>query len=339
MNSNNFNLLDFQYFSSVIGQPIIIDENTLFFKSYDLKYKSLKKNRPSYFESIDNATKYIKSGRKLGIFSTIKKLKLLDIRYASQIINNLILLRKNNDFENIIKGYMTLSLSFGLVSLYKQLNLYKMRYSEDINSDTRYEKMMQYYNDYESKKEKELFQNPLELQGIRIGEINNDVESTFILKEIFENFFDGIIFPVTFSPYFEDNNIQNEILLFNPINYLIELNIIPKNIISIDMNEHLIKHNINLFTIPYFIKDNETTYRQYYNILNNKLNKINYIYEKNNLINKYYTNKKKINDLLIIKNQGIEFKKLIEKNILNNNTKKIRNNIMYEKNNLINYRK
>jgi len=298
-----YKILDFKNFPSIIGQPIIIDENILFFKSYSFIYGTPINNRPSYFGEMYNALKYLKSDRKLGIFSTIKKIKLLDIRYISQIINDLILLRKNNDFDTIIKGYMTLSLSYGFISLYKQLNLYKMRYSSTLSTDIRYKRMIEYYNDFESKKDKELFQNPLELQGIRIGEINNDVEATFILKEIFEDFFDGFICPTIFSPYFDDHNIPNEILLFNPKNTIIEINTIPNNSETININQIFIKNNINLFSIPFFMKNNETSYFQY----GGKKNKIDYIFEKNNLI----INKKIINHL---KKQGIEFKK----NIINN---------------------
>lgn len=303
---SKYTILDFKYFPSIIGQPIIINKDTLFFKSYSTKYGSPINNRPSYFGEIDNATKYLKSGRKLGVFSTIRKIKLLDIRYIAQIINDLILLRKNNDFETIIKGYMTLSLSYGLVSLYKQLNLYKMRYLSTLSTDTRYKKMIEYYNDFESKIEKELFQNPLELQGIRIGETNNDVDSTFILKEIFGDFFDGFICPTIFSPYFDDNNIPNEILLFNPLSTIIEIDAIPSNLETINILEILIKNNINLFKVPFFMKNNETTYFQY----GCKKNNIDYIFEKNILIN----NKKNLDDL---KEQGNEFKK----NIINNKIK------------------
>jgi len=41
---------------------------------------------------------------------------------------------------------MTLALSYGLISLYK------MRYSEKITSNSRYQKIIAYYNDYELKK-------------------------------------------------------------------------------------------------------------------------------------------------------------------------------------------
>jgi hypothetical protein len=256
--------------------------------------------------------KYLDKDRKLGIFHTKKKIKLLDIRYVSQIINELILLRKSNDFE-IIKGYMTLSLSYGLISLYKQLNLYKIKYSEGIESDTRYKKIIEYYNNFESK-QKELFQNPLELQGIRICEINNDIESTFILKEIFEDFFDGIISPTIFSPYFDDNYLENEILLFNPVNCLKKINKIPKNIVSLNMNDLLVKQGIELFSVSYFMKDNEKTHFYY-----KGGGKIDYIYEKNNLINKT----KKIEQVKIFKNM-----------IKQNNFRK--NDYIYKKNNLIN---
>jgi len=325
----NYNLLDFQHFPSIIGNNIIIDENTLFFKSYEKKYNSLHKNKPSFFNSINNATKYLTKDRNLGIFSTKKEIKLLDIRYISQIINDLILLRKNNDFDSIIKGYMTLTLSYGLVSLYKQMTLYKMRYAKDLNNDKRYEKIINYLNNYEKNNNKELFQNPVELQGIRIGETNNDVESTFILKEIFENFFDGIIYPTIFSPYFDDNYIPNEILLFNPTDNLVELDKIPDNINSLTMNDLLIKNNINLFTVSYFMKNDETTYFQYGCILKNKSNKIDFIYEKNILINQI--SQKKIKEL---KKQGKEFKKNIINNRLTINKKE---DVIFNKNTLINF--
>ena len=131
-------------------------KNTIFFKAYSVKYDSSITDRPSYFGEIDNASKYLKKGRKLGVFSTKIELKLLDIRYLIQIINDLILLRKNNDFETIIKGYMTIALSYGLVSLHSQLNLYKSRYLTTLSSDIKYKKLVEYLNDFNSNKNKQL---------------------------------------------------------------------------------------------------------------------------------------------------------------------------------------
>ena len=66
-------IINFENFPPIIGQPIIINKNTIFFKSYSIKHGSVITNRPSYFGEINNASKYLKSGRKLGIFSTKKK--------------------------------------------------------------------------------------------------------------------------------------------------------------------------------------------------------------------------------------------------------------------------
>ena len=330
-------IINFENFPPIIGQPIIINKNTIFFKSYSIKHGSAITNRPSYFGEINNASKYLKSGRKLGIFSTKKKIKLLDIRYISQIINDLILFRKNNDFETIIQGYMTLALSYGLISLYKQLGLYKMRYSEKITSDPRYQKIIAYYNDYESKKDKELYQNPLELQGIRIGEINNDVEATIILKEIFGEYFDGFISPNIFSPYFDENYIPNEILLFNPSDSIIELETIPNNSISVNINKILLKNNIHLFSVPYFMKNDNKISFQYGG--GSKSNNIDYIYEKNVLIEKYYNNintdantdaNNNINNLI---KQGNEFKKYMLNHKI---TASNQNDYMFDRNEKIN---
>lgn len=312
---NSYNILEFKHFPSILGQSITLDENILFFKAHGTKYNPLE--RPSFFGEIDNASKYLKAGRKLGVFSTKKKIKLLDIRYVCQIINDLILLRQDN---TIIIAYMTLALSFGLVSLYKQLNLYKNRYTSTLKDDKRYGKIIEYYNNYEKSTEKYFWQNPIELQGIRIGETNNDVESTIILKEIFGNFFDGIISPVIFSPYFDENNIPNEILLFEPSKCVSEMdNIInlnnKNNITSISIKDIIKNNNINLFSVPYFMKSNEETYFQYGGV-SYKKNKIDYIYDKNDLLNTYYENNKK--QVKKLEKQGKKFKK----NMFDKNSKK-----------------
>jgi hypothetical protein len=326
---SNYNILEYKHFPSIIGQPIIINENTLFFKSYSINYNPLTKNRPSFFGDIDNAIKYLKSDRKLGIFNTKRKIRLLDIRYISDIINDLILLRDNNDIETI-KGYMTISLSFGLVSLYKQLNLYKIRYASTLETDVRYKKICKYYNDYEKEQNKQLFQNPVELTGIRIGEINNDVDTTFILKEIFKDFFDGFISPVTFSPYFDNNFIPNEILLFNPIDFLEELDSLPANISTKNIKDILSELGINLFSVPYFMKESEKTFFQYGGYIKNKNNPIDYVFEKNNLIHNIYQNKNK--SLHKIKKQGKNFKKIM---IMNNISQINKEDYIYNKNEMI----
>ncbi len=284
-----YHLLDFKEFPPILGQPIIIDKNTIIYRTYDIQYGALE--RPSFFGEHSVSSRYLKEGRQLSAFVTKRKIKLLDIRYVIHIINQLILLREDNDFDKMIIGYKTLALSFGLVSLRAQLELYKERYRDIIDNDERFKKMEQYYQHYQSSHEKFTWQNPVELSGIRIGETNNDIKSTLILKEIFGEFFDGIIFPETFSPYFDDNKIPNEILLFEPSQCVAEN---KKNILILDTNRvsylnilDIIKKNgINTFSVPYFMKNHKHLYFQYGGGSNYKSNP-NYIFEKNQLIHIY----------------------------------------------------
>ena len=108
------------------------------------------------------------------------------------------------------------------------------------------------------------------------------LNQTFILKDIFENYFDDFICPVIFSPYFEENNIPNEILLFNLINTIEEIDTIPINTETINISKIFKKNNINLFTVSFFMNENETAFFQY----EGKKNNIDNIFEKNKLINK-----------------------------------------------------
>ncbi len=304
-----YNLLDFKEFPPILGQPIIIDKDTIFYRAYDIQYGALE--RPSFFGEYSVASRYVKEGRQLSAFVTKRKIKVLDIRYVSHLINQLIILREDNDFNKMIIGYKTLALSFGLVSLRAQLELYKERYRDIIANDERFKKIEQYYEHYRSSHEKFTWQNPVELNGIRIGETNNDIKSTLILKEIFGEFFDGIIFPETFSPYFDDNKIPNELLLFEPTQCVAEnkTNIIilnTKYVSYLNILDIIKKNGIHTFSVPYFMKNHKHLYFQYGGYSNYKSNP-NYIFEKNRLIHIYCDTHKK--DFRKIQKIGQLFKK------------------------------
>ncbi len=334
-NTKSYKLLTFQDFPPILGQPIILDKNTIFYRAYDIKYDQL--NRPAFFGEYSTAIKYKTNERVISAFVTKRAIKVLDIRYVSHIINQLILLRENNDFDKMIIGYMTLALSFGFVSLQEQIELYKKRYRERLQNDKRFEKIIQYYNDYKKAKETSstfTWQNPIELQGIRIGETMNDIESTIILKEIFGEYFDGIIYPTTFSPYFITNHIDNELLLFEPSKCVLEnkKNILLLNTnsaVNIDILDVIKKNGINIFQVPYLMKNHKYLYFQYGGG-SNWQHDLNYIFEKNNSLHTYYdTHKKKVKKLKKIgkmfKNELFDQKKDISKEI----------NYINEKNDLI----
>lgn len=280
--------IDFENFPSILGNAINIPDQTIFYKAYNKNYNPLT-NRPSFFGTFQSSSEYLLlQNRELGKFKTIKPIKLLDIRYVKHIINEIIINRKNND-DDIIFGYKTLALSFGLCTLFQQIILYKERYIKSIKNDDKYKKIIDFYEQNTKDKKKSLFLNPIELNGIRIGETNNDIESLYILKQIFENNFDGIISPNIGSPYFDNYYIPNEIIIFNPKKLLKKI----KNNISSQLFETKtiidILHENHIFPISeqIFIGRNNLLY---YHIGGNK-NENNYEdlhFEKNNFLDEIY---------------------------------------------------
>lgn len=307
---NKYINLDYSNYPPLLGISVKIPNKTLLYKSYDKSFPILSE-RPSYFSSLSNAEKYLDvSDRKLAKFLPKDDLNLLDIRYVKHILNDLILSRKNND-KKIIESYLTLSLSYGLISLKEQIKLYKIRYSE-LTNDDRYKKIKKYYKENSNLNyfSKNILLNPIELQGIRIGETTNDVSSTFILKNIFGDSFDGIISPNLESPYHykTDNIIPCEILLFNPIKTLTinkkkisEKNIFEKNIINI-----LTENNIYPIATSYNMSNGGIFYYKGGYKTNNNFNSFIYINEKNNYIDNM--NEK---DIKYISKYGILLKKLL----------------------------
>ena len=61
--------LNYTKFPSLLGMSLIIDINTLLFRSYDINYPILS-DRPSYFSTYSNAKEYSNflKNRNLGIF-------------------------------------------------------------------------------------------------------------------------------------------------------------------------------------------------------------------------------------------------------------------------------
>ena len=319
--------IDFEDFPPILGNSINLPENTLFYKSYDTKYNALS-NRPSFFGSIESSSEYLSlENRKLGFFKSKCQMTLLDIRYIKNILNEMIINRVSNDVD-IINNYMNIVLSFGFISLYEQLKLYKIRYKDGILDDKRYKKIVEFYNDSQKSNiyNKDLNINPLETEGIRIGETNNDLFSILILKKIFENSFDGIICPKFISPYhFESNfTIHGEIFLFNPKKFLKILKnpikqkyIIKKNIVEI-------LHENNIFPIATSFKMRNNSNLFYFHVggnyeinlkNNNKkaenIDSLRYIDEKNDLIDKIYSKKANKNILEKIDLGGSKFKELL----------------------------
>lgn len=203
-------------------EPITIPTNIIIHRCFHKKYPL--NNEISYFSSFETALSYKKDENYIcESYITNKSIKLYDIRYIRMILKELL----NNHpkyTDNMINAFNILTLSLGLCSLEKQIEIAKIRYRE-----TPYFKNLEYLEKFKTIINKTPLEeyprnfNFIEQDGIRFGETTNDRECFSILKGIFENEVDGIISPKMVSPFFSnhtDMKSPEEIILFNPIDNL-----------------------------------------------------------------------------------------------------------------------
>ena len=179
---------------------IKIPANTVFYRGHSTKYGSVS-DRPAYFSSKGIANLYAQSsGYVVSPFTNIAELKLLDIRFMMNILRDMFSTNPTN------LSSLAVILSFGLCSLRHQVHLLNLRYNTLKNDG---HKALQKLVDE---------QDPLyELQGVRVGETINDVETMSFLRTLFDGFVDGFIAPQIESPYHVPNNyILPEMIIFNP---------------------------------------------------------------------------------------------------------------------------
>jgi hypothetical protein len=235
----SFKLLDFDSFPMVYGK-IIIPKNTILYRGYDPKYAPIS-DRPSYFTSnIDYARSYSST---IGYFITTKEIILYDLRYIRNILNNLLSQKKNNS-KDVIETCNTLALSYGLCTFNKQIELYTKRYNDTLSGKVLKSIIRKKYEIEQQPIIDGI--NPIEPQGYRYAETNNDVDSGIILRKLFNEslyHIDGYIAPYLYSPFHteKDKQLLNpEILIFNPSS---------SNIKLIQKKEHIDKIISNLSKI------------------------------------------------------------------------------------------
>lgn len=206
---SSYKIIDSNDFDTVYG-IIKYPKNAVLYRGYDKRYKVLS-DRPIYLTpNKSNAEEYAKQDNcELGIFVIKEELRLFDLRFMKHILQDLIQQDKIN--TNTVKQVCyTLAPSFGLCSLKRQIELIKQRFPNP--SDPARRKNLEDFVKHPNEKD------PVELQGVRVGETYNDAQSALYLKEAFEDVIHGYIAPRLSSPYhYENDNIHPaEILLFNP---------------------------------------------------------------------------------------------------------------------------
>lgn len=236
--------------------PIIMPTDTVFFRGIDVHVKELIQDRPMYVSTSHIASFY---GNNVYAIKTTRPLRLADVRKLKHLLELLINSRKDNN-KATLECVQSLTMSFGMCSYVEQVKLFSRYFNAlkasnmvtDMNALNEVQNginnLVKYYKDLG---ETPLHLNPVELQGVRIGETRNDLYSMFLLKHLFAGMYDGFIAPTMFSPFFVQTNLQmhEEIVIFDPIGVgLTSVPSVPSvpndgGIITRPI-QHLLRHNM-----------------------------------------------------------------------------------------------
>ncbi len=237
-------LLNFEEFSPVYG-PINFPINSLIYRGYDTKYPILS-DRPAYFTSnLEVARAY----GSVSPFRTTKLLKLYDLRYIKHVLLELFQQLESND-QDVLKFCKILTISYGLTTCFKQLELLKDTFGPSLGDD-HYQAIRKYLLDSKMihKKEEIVYSlHPFETQGIRIGETETDAISVSFLKDLFRGQIDGYIAPKIKSAFhFRQGGLNPaELVIFNPLGRGVKVLEQPNSYYINKMEfEYYLQHQIN----------------------------------------------------------------------------------------------
>ena len=225
-----------EIFEPLFGSPIIIPTNTILWRGYDTRYNPIS-DRFTYFSSMNVVLEYAKKKhRELGCFATTRPLKILDIRFMSNILDRFI---QNNITQPNINDFASTIISFGLCSLSHQITLVKQRYRDTLNKNNSDAKLIQ----LGISKMIEIHRphNIIEQRGIRIAETTNDAITMTFLQELFKDTFDGFIAPRLQTVFHTEKagQLHPELILFNPkMAHIIQLTHYP-SLVGLQSIQHL----------------------------------------------------------------------------------------------------
>lgn len=225
-----------------------IPPNLIFYRGYDLQYPSVS-DKPAYYSGIHIANAYSKiNGRALGAFTNTRQLRLLDVRFMKILLKELF----DTTYSPDNTSFAT-TLSFGLCSLYHQLQLAKNRYEKEIPDG---------FKALHATLKLSLYEQP----GVRIAETTNDAETIGFLSTVFKGFIDGFVSPRMVSAFHveKEGTMSPELIIFNPHDSSIQqLNGIPNRTPSITFNQIFLSQfgkTISISKLHFSFYQNEPQY-------------------------------------------------------------------------------
>ena len=225
--------IDFDAFDTVYG-VFTLPKGTLVFRGHSGKSPVIDE-WPMYFTSNPAVAKQYADAATRGMVSQIRtsrKLKVLDLRYAILVITDIVNRRKcvrpeiEDDFQRTLEKVL---LAYGGCSLDTQIRLMRKVFEippgvdlTKLAVDTAADsakipyKQMGIHHAACSGPDRPCWVNPVEPQGVRLGESGLDMEAVLFLREIFSDVADGYIAPALNSPFQLSGTINSEIVVFNP---------------------------------------------------------------------------------------------------------------------------
>lgn len=203
-------------FDPLYGAPIVIPQDHVFYRGYDVRFSSIS-DRPSHYSVKHVAAAYAaKPHSTLGCFTNSRALLLLDFRYMCVLLTQMFSNRVDNTFPSI-NPIVRISVGYGLCDICEQLDLGTRMFPTSLGI----EHLKTYYNnhikhtDYQGRP---IDVNPLSPSGFRIAETQNDGFILTFVKDIFGDMVDGFIAPRLKTPYHYEKNgtMSPEIVLFSP---------------------------------------------------------------------------------------------------------------------------
>lgn len=241
-------------FSPVVGVPVVLPDNALLFRGYDVSYPAVT-DVPAFFGPKDVANAYANlPNRKLGVYVARRPLRLYDVRYLMMLLQGVLVGRQNNparaESAAIMEVMISLTISFGLSSLSKQVELVKVRFRDDLGKIASNIESMELFYRENCELPPELMDkslHPFEPRGYRVAETTNDGVSLTFLKGFFRGHVDGFIAPAMFSPFHSEKRncvMTPEILLFDPADASVELlTHVPTNVTVSSIRDILVTQN------------------------------------------------------------------------------------------------
>ena len=208
-----FSIKSFDFMHGIMLVPI----QSIWYRAYSSTNRLTMTSDPLFFGDMEVAWLNAQQpDRKLGEFKCLQPLRLLDMRYVMAILPFLL---KNTDASSI----EMLSISLGLCSFTKQIELLDKLYRSDSAAYPSLLQSIQRMRDFEQLPNKPIWVNPIETRGVRVGITPVDYRVMFWLKDLFGKVADGIIAPAFPSPFHDQGSsdiqksiMYQELIIFNP---------------------------------------------------------------------------------------------------------------------------